>query len=218
MKYSIKQCNSTLFSPTDCECLVVLNSDDTLSSQFLTVLPNATGIMPDKIVTEVFAHYMGCLPSPAMKPFNDSTHYIGRDGQEIDQYGDSVARARLCGGDWQRSHYDMQQYLLADIMRKGCLSMFSNIIPADMHREYQQLHTRKDVIIPDMLGVHNYLRDVNANGKCSMPAIFDVKTLRVDKNLVIYNQGKGGSKVVRAVKKGKIHKVIIPEQSQATIG
>ena len=34
-----------------------------------------------------------------------------------------------------------------------------------------------------------------------MPAIFDVKTLRVDKNLVIYNQGKGGTKAVRAVKK-----------------
>ena len=204
MKESIKTRNSTLFSPTDRECQVVLNSD-TLSSQFLTALPNATGIMPDKILIEVFAHYMG-LPSPAMKPFNATPHYIGRDGQQIDQYGDAVARARLCGGDWQRSHYDLQ-YLLADIMRKGCLSvdveaqnMFSNIVPEDIHREYQRSHTRKDAIIPDML-VHNYLPDVNANGKCSMPAIFDVKTLRVDKNLVIYNQGKGGKKVVRAVKK-----------------
>ena len=48
--------------------------------------------------------------------------------------------------------------------------------------------------------VHNYLPDVNANGKCSMPAIFDVKTLWVDKNLVIYHQGKGGKNVIRAVK------------------
>jgi hypothetical protein len=77
----------------------------------------------------------------------------------------------------------------------------SNIIPEDIHREYQRSHTRKDTIIPDML-VHNYLPDINANGKCSMPAIFDVKTLRVDKNLIIYNQGKGGKKAVRAVKKG----------------
>jgi hypothetical protein len=93
-------------------------------------------------------------------------------------------------------------------MRKGCLSvdveaqnMFSNIIPEDIHREYQRAHTRKDAIIPDML-VHNYLPDINGNSKCSMPAIFDVKTLRVDKNLIIYNQGKGGMKAIRAVKKG----------------
>ena len=205
IKESIKQRNITLISPTDRECLVVLNTD-TVSSQFITVLPNATGIMPDKILTEIFAHYMG-LPSPSMrKPFNASTHYIGRDGQQIDQYGDAVARARLCGGNWQQSHYDLQ-YLLADIMRKGCLSvdveaqnMFSNIVPEDIHREYQRSHTRKDTIIPDML-VHNYLPDVNANRKCSMPAISDVKTLQIDKNLVIYNQVKGGAKAVRAVKK-----------------
>jgi hypothetical protein len=55
MKDNIKQRNSTVFSPTDRECLVMLNSD-TLSSQFLTALPNATGIMPDKILIEVFAH------------------------------------------------------------------------------------------------------------------------------------------------------------------
>ena len=99
MKESIKTCNSTLFSPTDRECQVVLNSD-TLSSQFLTALPNVTSIMPDKIIIEVFAHYMG-LPSPAMIPFNAIPYYIGREGQQIDQYGDTVARARLCGGDWQ---------------------------------------------------------------------------------------------------------------------
>jgi hypothetical protein len=63
--------------------------------------------------------------------------------------------------------------------------MFSNIIPEDMHREYQRSHTRKEAIIPDMVLVHNYLPDVNANVKCSKPAIFDVKTLRVDKNLVM---------------------------------
>ena len=132
---------------------------DTLSSQFLTALPNASDIMPYKIIIEVFAHYMS-LPSPAMKPFTTTTHYIGRDSQQIDQYGDAVARARLCGGDWQRSHYDLQ-YLLSDIMQKGCLSvdveaqnMFSNLIPEDTHREYQRSHTRKDAIIPDML-VHN---------------------------------------------------------------
>ena len=205
LKANIKIRTSTLFSSTDHECQVVLNSD-TLSYQFLTALPNATGIMPDKILIEVFAHYMG-LPSPATRPFNATPHYIGRDGQQIDAYGDTVARARLCGGDWQRSHYDLQ-YLLSDIMRKGCLSvdvegqnMFSNLIPEDIHREYQRSHTRKDAIIPDML-VHNYLPDVNANGKCSMPAIFNVKTLRVDKNLIIYNQGKGGKKAIRAVKKG----------------
>ena len=89
MKDNIKQCNSTLFSPTDRECQVMLNCD-TLSSQFLTALPNATGIMPDKILIEIFAHYMS-LPSPAMKPFNDTPHYIGRDGQQVDQYGDAVA-------------------------------------------------------------------------------------------------------------------------------
>jgi hypothetical protein len=61
IKESIKQHNSTLFSPTDRECLVVLNID-TLSSQFVTALPNATGIIPDKILIEIFAHYMG-LPS-----------------------------------------------------------------------------------------------------------------------------------------------------------
>jgi hypothetical protein len=80
--------------------------------------------------------------------------------------------------------------------------MFSNIIPEDIHREYQRSHTRKDV--------HNYLPDINANGKCSIPAIFYVKTLRVDKNLVIYNQGKGGAKGIRAVKKSKINKTLLP--------
>ena len=95
---SIKQRNnSTLFSPTDRMCQVMLNCD-TLSSQFLTALPNASGIMPDKIIIEVFAHYMS-LPSPAMKPFTTNTHYIGRDGQQIDQYGDAVAKARLCGNE-----------------------------------------------------------------------------------------------------------------------
>ena len=80
--------------------------------------------------------------------------------------------------------------------------MFSNLIPEDTHREYQRSHTRKDAIVPDIMLVHNYLPDVNANGKCSMLAIFYVKTLRVDKSLIIYNQGKGGMKAIRAVKKG----------------
>ena len=43
-----------------------------------------------------------------------------------------------------------------------------------------------------------------------MPAIFDVKTLRVDKNLIIYNQGKGGKKAIRVVKKGTINQIITP--------
>jgi hypothetical protein len=72
---------------------------DKLSSQFLTALPNAIGIMPDKIIIEVFAHYMSLPTSPAMKPFTNTTRYVGRDGQQVDQYGDAVARTRICRGD-----------------------------------------------------------------------------------------------------------------------
>ena len=48
----------------------------------------------------------------------------------------------------------------------------------------------KDAIIPDIL-IHNYLADNKANGHFVTPAIFDIKTIRVDKRGDIYSSGTG---------------------------
>mmetsp|Transcript_5395 Transcript_5395/g.5923 ORF Transcript_5395/g.5923 Transcript_5395/m.5923 type:complete len:97 (-) Transcript_5395:784-1074(-) len=87
------------------------------SAQFLIALPTSTGILPNKVLLEMFPLYIG-LPSPAMRPFVDEPHYIGHHSQEVDEFGDSVARAMLAGGDFIRSHGEMQT-LMNDIFKKA---------------------------------------------------------------------------------------------------
>ncbi len=43
----------------------------------------------------------------------------------------------------------------------------------------------KDAIVPDIL-VHDFPPDNNANGNTVVPAIFDIKTVRIDKRRVRY--------------------------------
>ena len=68
---------------------------------------------------------------------------------------------------------------------------------------YCAQHSSVDAIIPNIL-IHNY-KDASGNNRnaCSMPAIIDVKTLRVDKNQTIYKAGivHGGRVIMKALKK-----------------
>ena len=59
---------------------------DTLSCQFLTALPDILGIQSDDVMIESIYQYLG-LPSPAMKPFIEKQHYIGRRNrcQKVDE-------------------------------------------------------------------------------------------------------------------------------------
>mmetsp|Transcript_5394 Transcript_5394/g.5918 ORF Transcript_5394/g.5918 Transcript_5394/m.5918 type:complete len:374 (-) Transcript_5394:71-1192(-) len=163
------------------------------SAQFLIALPTSTGILPNKVLLEMFPLYIG-LPSPAMRPFVDEPHYIGHHSQEVDEFGDSVARAMLAGGDFIRSHGEMQT-LMNDIFKKAgfvttleAANMFHGKVPNNILKEYVRKFRHKDAVIPDIL-IHNYSPDVNASGASTMQAIFDVKTIRVDKPNAATGQG-----------------------------
>lgn len=54
---------------------------------------------------------------------------------------------------------------------------------------YLNLHRKKDSIILDIL-VHDHLKDSNATGARYMEAIFDVKTLQIDKSKFFYTESK----------------------------
>ena len=66
-------------------------------------------------------------------------------------------------------------------------NIFHGKVPADCIDRYLNLHRRKDAIIPDIL-VHNHPSDNNAAGARNMEAIFDIKTLRIDKNEDFYSE------------------------------
>ena len=59
--------------------------------------------------------------------------------------------------------------------------MLHGKVPAPALARYMELHSHKDAIIPNIL-VHNFPSDRNENRAVSVEAIFDVKTLRIDKN------------------------------------
>ena len=175
------------------ERLSFLESCD-LSNQFLTALPDVIGIQGDKVLIEAAHTYLG-QPSPGMKPYTNTTHYIGRRGHEevVDQYGDVVARCSLKGGDFWRAHEDIQN-IVRDMMKKAGMAVsthppniFHGKIPGQLLDKYLNLHRRQDAIIPDLL-VHDYVGDLNAHGANFVEAIFDIKTLRIDKNQKYYSE------------------------------
>ena len=92
-----------------------------LTTQIPTVHISWLRIMQDRVLHEAFGQYLA-LPSPAMVPFCDPLlpHWIGRAGNEqlVEKYGDLVARAEVNGGDWIRSHEQLNG-LWDDIFRKG---------------------------------------------------------------------------------------------------
>ena len=171
---------------------------DTLSSQFLTALPDVLGIINDDAILECFHQHLG-LHSPAMKPYVDTPHYIGRKGREmeVDVYGDVVARAMMPGGDFIKSHEELKRMMAAIFRQSGFAvsveppNIFHGKIPVTYLNKYLDNHALRDSIIPDIL-VHDYKGDSNSHGSGSMEAIFDVKTLRVDKSSNFYKQLPNG--------------------------
>ena len=170
-------------------------------------LPSTYGILPDSVVAEAFAAYLG-LPSPAMRCFTHRPHFIGRSGrtQIVDPYGDSVARAMLNGGDFIRSH-DELKFMLNGLFHKAgfattveAQNLFNTSVEWRYLEPYLAQFDRKDAIIPDIL-IHNYPADANANGHHVTPAIFDIKTVRVDKSGQTYRTGIPGHTILRAVEK-----------------
>ena len=53
--------------------------------------------------------------------------------------------------------------------------------------KYLDLHKRQDAIIPDLM-ICDYIGDINASRARNMGSIYDIKTLRVDKNQKIYTK------------------------------
>ena len=78
---------------------------DSLSCQFFIALPDILGIQSDDVMLESIHQYLG-LPSPAMKPCIDKQQYIGRRNrcQNVDEYGEAVARAQIQGRNFLRAH------------------------------------------------------------------------------------------------------------------
>ncbi len=120
-----------------------------------------------------------------------------------------VARAEVNGGDFIRSHEQLK-ILWNGIPKKAgfattmeARNIFHDTVPWEYVNEYY-IHDQhsKDAIIPDIL-VHNYPPDTNSNGNAVVPAIFDVKMVRVDKRGDKYKAGVPGlgRQVDRAVKK-----------------
>ena len=61
------------------------------------------------------------LPSPAMKPFIEKQHYIGRRNkcQEVDESREAVARAQIRGGDFLGAHNQIEDLLKGIFERAG---------------------------------------------------------------------------------------------------
>ena len=165
-----------------------------LSTQFLTALPDVIGIQGYKDLIETVHTYLG-QPSPGMKPYTSTTHHIGRRGHEevVDQYGDVVARCNLKGGDFWRAHEEIQN-IVRDMMKKVGMAVsthppniFNGKIPGPVLDRYLNLHRRQHAILPDLL-VHDYAGDLNAQGAGFVEAIFNIKTLRIDKNQKHYSE------------------------------
>ena len=188
----VRSVDATL-NKTNRECTAYLQVDE-LSTQFLTALPDVLGIMSDKVILEAFHQYLG-RPSPIMKPYTHQQHFIGRKGYEqvVDEYGDSVAASNLRGGDYIRAHNEIQTMINAIFRQAGFSTsiqppnIFHGKVPNLCLKKYLKLQRKKDFIIPDIL-VHDHPKDGNAAGSRHMEAIFDVKTLRIDKNKYYYSE------------------------------
>jgi len=206
LKYSVehKTKDGSSFKPPNRERLV-FNNTYTYSAQFVAALPCLLGIMHNRVLHEAFTQYLA-LPSPAMVPFCDPLlpHWIGRAGkvQLVDEYGDSVARTEVNGGDWIRLHEQLKG-LWDDIFRKGgfyttkeARNIFHGIVPWKFLKLYCDSQVSKDVIIPDIL-IHNFPSDTNGHGNAVITAITDVKTVRIDKAQNNYRPGvQGGCKII----------------------
>ena len=66
-------------------------------------------------------------------------------------------------------------------------NIYHGKVPADCIKRYLNLHHLEDAIILDIL-VHNHPSDTNSVGARNMKAIFDIKTLRIDKNEDFYKE------------------------------
>ena len=64
-------------------------------------------------------------------------------------------------------------------------NIFHAKIPGQVLDKYLDLHKRQDTIKPDLM-ILDYIGDIKANGARSIAAIFDIKTLRVEKNRRFY--------------------------------
>ena len=185
---------------------------DELSCQFLTALPDVLGIMSDKVILEAFHQYLG-QASPAMRPYLNGDHFIGRRGYEqvVDKYGDSVAACNLRGGDYHRTH-DEIQYMYNAIFKQARYAtsvqppnIFHGKVPGECIDKYLTLYHKKDCIIPDIL-VHDHPKDTNAAGARHMEAIFDVKTLRIDKDRYYYTENRRNFRRAADTKVGSVRR------------
>ena len=84
--------------------------------------------------------------------------------------------------------------------------IFHGKVPSPDINAYTVMHTTRDSIIPDLL-MHNFPSDLNGNGAWSMEAIFDIKTLWIDKNVQLYaNRRTGTSHTSTNMKATKVQK------------
>ncbi len=118
-----------------------------------------------------------------------------------------MARAEVRGGDFRRSHDELKILLNGMLKNAGfyttleARNMFQGKIDARYLESYCTQHSSVNTIIPDIL-IHNYKDASGNNRNACMPAIIDVKTLRVDKNQTMYKAGiHGGRAIKKAVEK-----------------
>ena len=64
-------------------------------------------------------------------------------------------------------------------------NMIHEKVPCDCIENYINLNQLKDTIIPDIL-IHSHFRVTNTDEPPKMEVIFDIDTLRIDKNEIFY--------------------------------
>lgn len=128
-----------------------------------------------------------------MRLYINSDHYIGREGykQVVDEFGDSDAASKLRCGDYHRAHNELQTMTNAIFCQAGFATsvqlpnIFHRKVPSPCMKKYLNLRQKKVFAIPEIL-VHDDPKNSNAAEAHHMEAMFDVKTLRIDKNRYFY--------------------------------
>jgi hypothetical protein len=150
--------------------------------------------MRNDVFMEGVRTFLG-LKSHILEPFADGNHFIGRAGNAVDGYGIAVKNANLVGGDYIRMHSRIQTVVM-DMLKMAKVyavrepqNMFHGLVRPDYLKTYCQQITGIDSIVPDIMTFDHPTKQ--RNGKIAMKRrILEVKTIRADTGMNIYNPGR----------------------------
>ena len=154
--------------------------------------PDAYGYIPNECYTTIWASYLG-VPDPVMAPYRD--FYFGKEGLQVDEFGNNLASASLPGRGFRVLHNDLQ-LLVSNMMELGGIQTnreSTNFLSNKMGGKYIDRYNHhlseapngdprraKHCMIPDIMA-HNYpagrTRGDDSGARPNrLPAIFELKT------------------------------------------